>query len=908
MCPQGKYSLEAGMTACDGCPAGKHLIGGSDPQTCGACKAGTYTGSDGAHECAPCQSGRYAPHVNATSCLFCGPGRYTPEEYSTSCEGTCDAGTFSSRFGSTSSEDCQKCPVGTFQFQKGMSFCSVCPAGSFSGTVGSRTCRPCDYNTYSNVSGASTCTACPPGQITQTKGGIDCVDPVPCSAGQWSTDGFAPCRPCPIGTRSAKNSRSNGTISTACVPCAPGTVSSSVGSALCTACGDSEISSADGTRCTACSGNSIPEVSNRTRCVACTTGKSAVRGTCAQLRECSAGQWSTDGFAPCRPCPIGTRSAKNSRSNGTISTACVPCAPGTVSSSVGSALCTACGDSEISSADGTRCTACSGNSIPEVSNRTRCVACTTGKSAVRGTCTQLRECNIGQYSLTGYGPDCWSCPAGRYSNLVGAKGSQGEGCTLVPYGSYASGSGNPQPTECGVSQYTEHEGSVSTDACKKCPPGAVPTDEKSGCKKCEESEYVADGKCLKDAASSSAQEAISGVFANEGTPFYTLVILCLMMAFLSLMVYYTKTSKHDTLLQLSLARHLYYSSVPFAAFILEMIVAVGAFTSGVKELQAAASLLLVSRWIVAVTPGVKVIRNSIFGRKKPVVDPRTGKKNIKYYLDVEVISLNHEVYAMLLVFSLFEPTLLQFLPWYQTELSRAAEYPTLRIMRLTYGFKACQLLVTFVGQVMILAMVSHYNSTFGIVAILNIVFTLFTFLMKSFEMIVKWGILRGSPMSDDCEAAQKAARIKDSAAAAAEAEDAERRAGRPGSGGDGAGGEGDPEAGEIQPPSDWIDNPLHVTPPRDDSPHATAMTASTATAHGGTVDAGGTDADTVTNEATDESKAESQPLLQRVQAVENENQGLVKMVREQASKMAVMQEEMRSLRRDNDNPADTDSV
>ena len=802
MCPQGKYSLEAGMTACDGCPAGKHLIGGSDPQTCGACKAGTYTGSDGAHECAPCQSGRYAPHVNATSCLFCGPGRYTPEEYSTSCEGTCDAGTFSSRFGSTSSEDCQKCPVGTFQFQKGMSFCSVCPAGSFSGTVGSRTCRPCDYNTYSNVSGASTCTACPPGQITQTKGGIDCVDPVPCSAGQWSTDGFA----------------------------------------------------------------------------------------------------------PCRSCPIGTRSAKNSRSNGTISTACVPCAPGTVSSSVGSALCTACGDSEISSADGTRCTACSGNSIPEVSNRTRCVACTTGKSAVRGTCTQLRECNIGQYSLTGYGPDCWSCPAGRYSNLVGAKGSQGEGCTLVPYGSYASGSGNPQPTECGVSQYTEHEGSVSTDACKKCPPGAVPTDEKSGCKKCEESEYVADGKCLKDAASSSAQEAISGVFANEGTPFYTLVILCLMMAFLSLMVYYTKTSKHDTLLQLSLARHLYYSSVPFAAFILEMIVAVGAFTSGVKELQAAASLLLVSRWIVAVTPGVKVIRNSIFGRKKPVVDPRTGKKNIKYYLDVEVISLNHEVYAMLLVFSLFEPTLLQFLPWYQTELSRAAEYPTLRIMRLTYGFKACQLLVTFVGQVMILAMVSHYNSTFGIVAILNIVFTLFTFLMKSFEMIVKWGILRGSPMSDDCEAAQKAARIKDSAAAAAEAEDAERRAGRPGSGCDGAGGEGDPEAGEIQPPSDWIDNPLHVTPPRDDSPHATAMTASTATAHGGTVDAGGTDADTVTNEATDESKAESQPLLQRVQAVESENQGLVKMVHEQASKMAVMQEEMRSLRRDNDNPADTDSV
>ena len=40
-----------------------------------------------------------------------------------------------------------------------------------------------------------------------------------------------------------------------------------------------------------------------------------------------------------------------------------------------------------------------------------------------------------------------------------------------------------------------------------------------------------------DSIKLSAPEAIGGVFANEGTPFYTLVILVLLMAFLALMVY-----------------------------------------------------------------------------------------------------------------------------------------------------------------------------------------------------------------------------------------------------------------------------------------------------------------------------------------------------------------------------------
>ena len=106
----------------------------------------------------------------------------------------------------------------------------------------------------------------------------------------------------------------------------------------------------------------------------------------------------------------------------------------------------------------------------------------------------------------------------------------------------------------------------------------------------------------------------------------------------------------------------------------------------------------------------------------PVINPATKKKNIKYYLDEGVISLNSKVYSALLVLSLFEPMLLQFLPWWKTELSEVADFPTIEIMTMVFGFKAAQLLVTFGAQVAILIIVGHYDSTFGVIAILNIIF------------------------------------------------------------------------------------------------------------------------------------------------------------------------------------------
>ena len=330
-------------------------------------------------------------------------------------------------------------------------------------------------------------------------------------------------------------------------------------------------------------------------------------------------------------------------------------------------------------------------------------------------------------------------------------------CKLAPYGTYASGSGNAQATDCGVTQYTKEEGSISPEACETCPGGYVPTGEKNGCVKCDDGEYVLDGKCLPDPSASGAEEAIGGVFANEGTPFYTLVILVLLMGFLANLVYHTKSTQETTLLQFPLVTHLAKTCLPFAGFVSEMILAVGAFSSGLISLLACGFVLLLSRFLVASPPGVATMRNSIFGGDTPMIDPISGKKNIKYYLDEGVISLNSKVYSALLVLSLFEPTLLQFLPWWKTELSEVAEFPTLDIMTMVFGFKVAQLFVTFGAQVAILVIVGHYDNTFGILAILNITFSLLTLFFRGWDMAVKHGVLRNTAKSDDCDAARQAA-------------------------------------------------------------------------------------------------------------------------------------------------------
>ena len=76
------------------------------------------------------------------------------------------------------------------------------------------------------------------------------------------------------------------------------------------------------------------------------------------------------------------------------------------------------------------------------------------------------------------------------------------------------------------------------------------------------------------------------------------------------------------------------SSLPFAGFVSELILAAGAFSSGLTSLLVCACILYrASLWLLHLVTVVRIV----FGGDIPVIDP-VSKKNIKrYYLDEGII-------------------------------------------------------------------------------------------------------------------------------------------------------------------------------------------------------------------------------------------------------------------------------
>ncbi len=156
----------------------------------------------------PCPSGQYSAAVNSSTCHQCAGGRYG--------------------WGmALSSSDCSgPCPPGQYS-DAGSSNCSPCPGGWFGSTVGMNSSR---------CSGA--CTAgyeCPPGSTNSTA--------TACVAGRYSHEGAESCSVCPeghyctvsasggtpCGTEPPGHYCSNGSTSTAGLPCPPGRFSSGRG-------------------------------------------------------------------------------------------------------------------------------------------------------------------------------------------------------------------------------------------------------------------------------------------------------------------------------------------------------------------------------------------------------------------------------------------------------------------------------------------------------------------------------------------------------------------------------------------------------------------------------------------------------------------------------------------------------
>ena len=245
-------SSQAGIAACEPCPAGTFLILDQTPSGgyCQTCDNATWSAAGLTH-CSPCPSG-WEASPDHSACTPCDPGHFL----------------------ASSSGTCQLCPSGTFQPQSAQSDCLVNPAGQksydnrtstfgcpsgqflnsttvvtivngFSSSILNQQCSVCPFGTYNPIGNQSQCTVLPTGSYgtnctaldstTTVVDGTGCSGFDRCSAGLYFAgsrpDGGNPCKLCPPGSTSTVGSST-------CTPCGPGTYQPLWGQPECPPCPD----------------------------------------------------------------------------------------------------------------------------------------------------------------------------------------------------------------------------------------------------------------------------------------------------------------------------------------------------------------------------------------------------------------------------------------------------------------------------------------------------------------------------------------------------------------------------------------------------------------------------------------------------------------------------------------------
>lgn len=155
-----------------------------------------------------------------------------------------------------------------------------------------------------------------------------------------------------------------------------------------------------------------------------------------------------------------------------------------------------------------------------------------------------------------------------------------------------------------------------------------------------------------------------------------------------------------------------------------------------------------------------MVAYSLTRSTKPHVDPQSGAKSLQYYVETKKIFMSSKIYTALCILALFDPLLLSFLPWYSSSFSDVSLFPTLSNMKMCLFVKLLQLLLTFVSQIMVAVYDEHQrtDSNFKALLYLNLALSGLTFLVKMAEACMKRGLLAGSGLSEESEAADEAAR------------------------------------------------------------------------------------------------------------------------------------------------------
>jgi hypothetical protein len=502
-----------------------------------------------------------------------------------------------------------------------------------------------------------------------------------------------------------------------------------------------------GVDCSMCKAGTFSAISNAPTCTNCTPGKYTRAAGMSACEDCPAGKWNNDAGKPsCVDCAAGKHSPTL---GGSAESVCIVCAPGTFKYSAGSfSDCDLCElGTYIDVARSSKCIPCQVNTFADSLASSACKPCpehTIASTIGSKQCSPAVMCPAGQYSESGYAP-CNSCAAGQISSSPSASTN----CVDCPNGHITKVAGEVVCVACGKGQFAK-PGSYE---CKECSNEQVPTVDGGGCVACADDEYITGFQCVKQLSGGNAYE---GVLANNGTPFYIMAILVVALGALGYAISVSKIHVPG-LLQLQPREHIIQFAMNSAGLISELILSIAVMSSGNDTVVGYGVIMLLSRLLVAIAPGLMVFRVMFFGGD--AID-KTGGKSLKYYMNGDIVVANSKLYTVALFLGLFDAPLLSFLPWYESEFSLASKFPTSKFMVTCYAFKLAQLILTLIAQIGIIVVSSRAGNTtdpvFTAIVVLNIVFSCFMVILRSMEMMLKWGLVNGSNKSEESGAANAA--------------------------------------------------------------------------------------------------------------------------------------------------------
>lgn len=500
-CPTGFITLTTATKSrsqCDivACEAGTYRD--NTTNTCKDCPLNTYQPTKWQTECISCgDSARwrtettgsssqsqclyYCPSgyqvVSGTSCQICPIGYY--KDNSINIQGTCTLCPNNLRTagqGATSALNCTiyKCPVG-YKPNAANNDCEPCPLGTYQDVPYSTDCKLCDsgYSTRqvaSNSSGQCE-TYCPSGQ--EKRNGI-CI---PCEKGYYkdNADGlFMMCKQC------------NTLYTTA------GTGSDSVLDCNIRTCPPGTKRNADDSGCDACPMGTYQPNAYQSSCIDCPTGQSTRTANSTSLTQCESycnsgfektatgncvgcqqGYYknnAVDGlFAMCQLCPIdfitpsvnSTSASQCTVANCSAGTylvssnnTCQPCAKGYYQPLKWQSSCIQCGTDKTTERPGT------------ISEADCILECRPGYEDIGGMC---QECARGYYKVEYAAARCRACPANTTTEGTGATDPTLCSLPACGMGYYLDRLTNPSVPQCRLCPYDKYQDQIWQEQCKSCP-------------------------------------------------------------------------------------------------------------------------------------------------------------------------------------------------------------------------------------------------------------------------------------------------------------------------------------------------------------------------------------------------------------------------------------------------------